>query len=54
MNSVVGICDCEPNGTDDGGRRDRQRLNDGEGNAVSAMTRMLVAVSAASRWGLNW
>lgn len=43
-----------PNGTELGGRRERLRLNDGEGNEVRAMTRMLVAVSAARRWGLNW
>jgi hypothetical protein len=38
----------------EGGRRERQRLNAGEGKTVSALTRTLVTVSGWRRCGLNW
>lgn len=60
VKSVVGIEEvelslrAEGKGHVEGGRRERQREKAGEGKTVSALTRMLVAVSGWRRWGLNW
>ena len=49
VKSVVGMeevsLSADGKGMVDGGRRERQRLNEGEGKTVRALTRMLVTVS---------